>query len=158
MPIKRNARSDCLSIYYLITGSIPPLLNGWHLIMRLNNRAIPLKGPCVFRESMPYCEHVGSNLQFEPKQGDMIKRYNFIGATSVVIKILFISICKKSSRKYFSTFFASSRKNAFSTNARHAFTKTVFIFSLSFAWLICSLHCYLRIKTMKLPIFILQTN
>tara|TARA_B100001250_G_scaffold114335_1_gene96776 strand:+ start:1565 stop:1789 length:225 start_codon:yes stop_codon:yes gene_type:complete len=74
MPIKRNASSDCLSIDYLITGSIPPLLNGWHLIILFKVRKIPLYGPCAFNASILYFEQVGSNLQFDPIKGDIIER------------------------------------------------------------------------------------
>ena len=158
MPIKRNASSDCLSIDYLITGSIPPLLNGWHLIILLNIRKIPLYGPCAFNASILYFEQVGSNLQFDPIKGDIIERQALIKAIKIFVKTVFKIINTKSSRQNFSSFFTSSRKYAFPAHTRHTFTKSVFVLSLPFAWLICSLHYYLRIKTMKLLIFMLQTN
>ena len=53
------------------TGSCPCLPQGWHLAILFAVNQPPLKGPCFFIASTPYCEHVGVNLQELPKSGDI---------------------------------------------------------------------------------------
>lgn len=47
---------------YYGTGSYPEPPHGWHLKIRFTARYNPFTGPCFFRASTAYCEHVGVNL------------------------------------------------------------------------------------------------
>lgn len=39
--------------------------------MRNNDKIIPLNAPWICKLSTAYCEHVGMNLHFGPKNGEM---------------------------------------------------------------------------------------
>ena len=53
------------------TGSYPEPPHGWHRKILLIVRYKPFTGPCFFRASMAYCEHVGVNLHDGGVNGDM---------------------------------------------------------------------------------------
>lgn len=56
-----NILPNYLAKYYG-TGSYPEPPHGWHLKIRFTARYNPFTGPCFFRASTAYCEHVGVNL------------------------------------------------------------------------------------------------
>ena len=157
-PIKRNANNVCLSMYYLGTGSAPPLWKGWHLTTLLDSNKTPLSNPCLFIAPLPYSEQVGWNLHFAPNKGDMLSWYSLIRLIKILDNNLFIFIDALLCRQNLSAFFTPSWQNTLSTNARHSLAKTVLVLSFSFAWLISSLHYYLRNLPRKLLIFIVSTN
>lgn len=53
------------------TGSYPEPPHGLQLIMRLAARYEPLNGPCIFKASIAYLEHVGVYLQLGGSRGDI---------------------------------------------------------------------------------------
>ncbi len=55
------------------TGSYPCLPQGWQLLILLSNKYPPLKGPCFFIASTPYCEHVGEKRQVAAYNGDIAR-------------------------------------------------------------------------------------
>ena len=88
---------------------------------------------------------MGSNRQLEPKRGDRAALYAFIKKTKDTETALLINDKNKIKNlrgQRFSTAFPAPSKNALSPNGRHSGSKTVLVFSFSFAWLVSALHYF----------------
>ena len=127
------------------SGSAPPELKGWQRKTLFVNKANAFIMLCFLKACIPYSEHVRSNRQLEPRNGDRQSLYVFINKIKNIETDFLIKGKNKTiklGRQDFPAAFSTPSKNTLATHGRHSKSESVFVFSFSLAWLVSPLHFF----------------